>query len=43
MKINVKMMKNNGGLGGKHSDFVRELNEQENEQSKNVQGKIEKF
>ena len=37
------MMKNNGGLGVKHGEFVRELNKQDNEQSKMFEGKLKNF
>ena len=33
MKIEVEMMKNNGGFWEKHGEFVREMNKQDNEQS----------
>ena len=33
LKIEVEMMKNNGGFWEKHSEFVREMNKQDNEQS----------
>ena len=43
MKIEVEMLKKNGGFWDEHGEFEKGLKEQDNEQLKVFEGKLKKF